>query len=69
MPLTLGRSPAPPDPTDTRQLIQNPRKAVYSASPCFLNQSTVRATASACGVGVHGPKVRRNFDHSTFGLW
>jgi hypothetical protein len=34
-----------------------------------LNQSTVRATASAWGVGVYGPKVRWNFDHSIFGLW
>ena len=56
MPLTPGRSPAPPDPTDTRQLIPNPQGAVYSESPYFLNQSTVRATASACGVGVNGPE-------------
>jgi hypothetical protein len=29
----------------------------------------VRATASACGVGVDGPKAPRYFDQSTFGPW
>ncbi len=55
----------PAHPTDTRQLIPNRQGAVYLDLSYFLNQVTVRATASACGVGVTGPKVRWNFDQST----
>src|SRR5688572_11188071 len=60
----------PAHPTNSRQLIQNRQVGVYSETPQFLNQSTVRATASACGVGVTGPKARWNFAQSTtYGAW